>query len=1152
MLQNKSFVKKTRKGAVVKVVREHYLRDDIPTGSSLDPDCPPDQARLGAGDDTLHYLIIDTNVALHQLDFLEHRAVEDVVVCSTVLEEARARDRTSYDRLRSLTSSSSSSSSGSAGIGIGIGSGSSNQKPRRFFAFANEHHRDTYVGPPRPGESPNDRNDRAVRRVAGFYAAKFPGVEVVLLTDDRGCRAAAAADEELRELGVRALSCREYARERSKDAPELADLVASAAAERRAGEDEEEEEEEGGGGEGKEKRGGGGGRGRGSGSGSGGGGASTSAATAAATALSPRKRARIYSEHRPLSEVAAGLKNGTLWQGCLRVSRFNKKEAWVKVSSSSGGGGGGGGSGGRGNSNNNAFSEILIKGELAMNRAFDGDVVAVRLLPREQWSAPDERIPGGGGGTGGSKEGPAKKAKKSSGDGNDEEEEEEEEEEEDNLDDGARIALADLEADAVDEAAVIAAAAAAAARGGGPGEKTKAEPPATGAVVAVIRRSWRARGYPALLLPPKPGTDAAAALLRESSSTTTTSRPISLLAAPMDRKLPLIRISTRQAPALLGARVVVAVDGWPSDEHHPLGHFKCSLGKAGDKAAETAALLLEHDVKDCEFSDAVLACVPRLPWNVDPERDLRSSPYREDWRERAVVFSVDPPGCRDIDDALHVTRLGPDDPRRRRRKVEEEAGGGEEREEGNGDDEEQQQPGEPEFELGVHIADVSHFVRPSTPLDAEASARGTSTYLVDRRLDMLPKALTVDICSLRAGVDRLAFSCVWTVDADGRAAGPVPPRFFKSVIRSRAALTYAEAQARIDDAHFDEEEEEEREGMEVDGSGGKGSSSSSLDREITRSLRTMFSLTKKMRARRAAAGALELASPEVRFELADDETNDPIDAGMYQIRGANRMVSAIFFLFFSPSSSSFFFFCEESRRKTQKKTFLKKSAGRGDDARRQRPGGRIHPEQVPFGRHAPPPPGAAPTAVRPAPARGLFRWRRARGRDLEAARRLARRGRAELRPLLQQAAPHPRDALHDARCVLRLGNLRVRERTKALRAGCAAVHALHVPDQAVRGEEKKKKRRDFFSLSFFSLCFPSRFFCSSDPTPIFPPRFFPLPHASQVRRRHRPSPPLRRRRGRPSPARSLPRNAGVAEAGAGARAGRRKSQRAPQGRAAGR
>lgn len=88
-------------------------------------------------------------------------------------------------------------------------------------------------------------------------------------------------------------------------------------------------------------------------------------------------------------------------------------------------------------------------------------------------------------------------------------------------------------------------------------------------------------------------------------------------------------------------------------------------------------------------------------------------------------------------------------------------------------------------------------------MDAEAAARATTTYLVQRRIDMLPKALTEDICSLRGGVERLTFSAIWEVDEQSGDA--ISVRFTKGVIRSRAALTYAEAQARIDDAALDDE-----------------------------------------------------------------------------------------------------------------------------------------------------------------------------------------------------------------------------------------------------------------------------------------------------------------------------------------------------------
>jgi len=102
----------------------------------------------------------------------------------------------------------------------------------------------------------------------------------------------------------------------------------------------------------------------------------------------------------------------------------------------------------------------------------------------------------------------------------------------------------------------------------------------------------------------------------------------------------------------------------------------------------------------------------------------------------------------------------------------------------------------------VHIADVTHFLKPGTAMDVEAALRATSVYLVQRRIDMLPKPLTEEICSLRGGEERLAFSVLWEVTPE---ADIVATRFTKSLIRSRAAMTYAEAQSRIDDARLTDE-----------------------------------------------------------------------------------------------------------------------------------------------------------------------------------------------------------------------------------------------------------------------------------------------------------------------------------------------------------
>lgn len=118
-----------------------------------------------------------------------------------------------------------------------------------------------------------------------------------------------------------------------------------------------------------------------------------------------------------------------------------------------------------------------------------------------------------------------------------------------------------------------------------------------------------------------------------------------------------------------------------------------------------------------------------------------------------VVCSVDPIGCKDIDDALHCKILP------------------------NGN-----------YEVGVHIADVTHFVKPNSEIDREAARRCTTVYMVEKRTDMLPGLLTTDLCSLRGGVERLVFSVIWEIDS--KTFKPVSSHFSKSVIKSAAALDY--------------------------------------------------------------------------------------------------------------------------------------------------------------------------------------------------------------------------------------------------------------------------------------------------------------------------------------------------------------------------
>ncbi|KAH8068329.1 3'-5'-exoribonuclease [Aureococcus anophagefferens] len=324
----------------------------------------------------------------------------------------------------------------------------------------------------------------------------------------------------------------------------------------------------------------------------------------------------------------------------------------------------------------------------------------------------------------------------------------------------------------------------------------------------------------------------AAASSRASAGPRGPRRGPSVLFVPVDRRFPKVRVETRQLARLAGMRVVVAVDAWADDERYPRGHYVSTLGKRGDKAVETALILQELEVATAPFSTAVLACLP-------PEGEAFVITQEEVARRmdlRALdVCSIDPPGCRDIDDALHC--VGPL---------------------ANGN-----------YQVGVHIADVTHFVASGSPLDLEAAKRGTSTYLVDRRLDMLPILLTANLCSLRGGVERLAFSALMELTPAGDV---VAAEFAKTVIKSRAALTYHQAQVFIDDA---------------DGAHDSG--------PVAASVRRLAKLGRALRAKRMAAGALTLASPEVKFMLSN-ESDSPTDVGAYQLVEANSTVEEFMLL----------------------------------------------------------------------------------------------------------------------------------------------------------------------------------------------------------------------------------------------------------------
>ena len=304
-----------------------------------------------------------------------------------------------------------------------------------------------------------------------------------------------------------------------------------------------------------------------------------------------------------------------------------------------------------------------------------------------------------------------------------------------------------------------------------------------------------------------------------------------LLFFPMDRRIPRIRIRTRQAANLVGKRILVCIDGWGRGEKNPSGHFVKDLGMAGDRATEIAAILLEHDVSTLPFTPAQLAELPKEGENWEVREEFLKG--RADFRHLDVC-SIDPPGCTDIDDALHARTL-PDGL----------------------------------IEVGVHIADVTHFVQPNGALDKEASCRATTVYLVDRRIDMLPGLLGSNLCSLQGGKERLTFSVIWKMDP--ATAEIKECSFARSVIKSRAAMTYDQAQERLDRGSVDSED------------------------AVTKSIHLLAGLACKLKAKRIEGGALTLASPEVRFNL-DTTTANPVDVQVKEMKEANSLVEEFMLL----------------------------------------------------------------------------------------------------------------------------------------------------------------------------------------------------------------------------------------------------------------
>ncbi|MFK7809527.1 MAG: ribonuclease R [Saprospiraceae bacterium] len=278
----------------------------------------------------------------------------------------------------------------------------------------------------------------------------------------------------------------------------------------------------------------------------------------------------------------------------------------------------------------------------------------------------------------------------------------------------------------------------------------------------------------------------------------------------------LVRV-TDTAGAEDGDKVVVKVTEWPVKKHHqPFGYVTTVLGSEGGNDMEMNSILINHGF-NITFPEPVDAEANALSTTITK----REVAKRRDMRE-TITFTIDPDTAKDFDDALSLKWL----------------------EDGA-------------VEIGIHIADVSHYVKPGTFLDEEAFKRSTSVYLVDRVAPMLPEMLSNELCSLRPHEDKLTFSAVFKFDKKGK----VTDRWFgKTVIHSDRRFTYEEAQDVIETKKGDHEKE----------------------------MLKMNEIAKKLRKKKFKEGAIAFESDEVKFKL--DEDGKPISLYVKERKDAHMLV----------------------------------------------------------------------------------------------------------------------------------------------------------------------------------------------------------------------------------------------------------------------
>ena len=276
-----------------------------------------------------------------------------------------------------------------------------------------------------------------------------------------------------------------------------------------------------------------------------------------------------------------------------------------------------------------------------------------------------------------------------------------------------------------------------------------------------------------------------------------------------------------------GQKVVAKITEWPQRANNPEGEIVDILGEAGDNTTEMHAILAEFGLP-YRYPEKVEKAAAKIPEEIT-EEEIR---LREDFR-KVTTFTIDPKDAKDFDDALSIRKLK------------------------NGN-----------WEIGVHIADVTHYVKQGGIIDKEAADRATSVYLVDRTIPMLPESLSNKLCSLRPFEDKLCFSVIFEMTNNAEIK---KHRIVKTVIHSNRRFTYEEAQEIIENK-----------------------ASGNDEKELSEAILTFDRLAKILRDQRFKNGAINFDRFEVKFDI--DENGKPLRVYFKEAKDSNKLVEEFMLL----------------------------------------------------------------------------------------------------------------------------------------------------------------------------------------------------------------------------------------------------------------